>query len=221
MSTLFILGAGKTALTILRYLEHRYEQIVFCVDEKYVPEPPKIQGRLVQPVSELLDENISRSYCLVCIGYAELNAVRERFVQIVQDSENLELVNYQDDSCLNHSNQPMGLNNIFLNNVSVHNNVSIGMGNFFWTNSIVSHDSIVGDFNWLTSGTLICGDCSIGSNNFFGASSCISNGVTIGSRCFVGAGAIVDRDLPDDCVYLPGKGIVQGVTSSQFMRIIK
>ena len=87
-----------------------------------------------------------------------------------------------------------------LNNVIFSNSTSIGKGCIVYYNVTITHDCIVGDFVELSPGATLLGGCHIGSFSTIGSNATILPRVKIGKNVIIGAGAVVNRNVPDNCI---------------------
>ncbi len=84
--------------------------------------------------------------------------------------------------------------------VVINTDACIGNTSIINTGAIVEHECVVGDFSHVSIGAVLAGTVRLGENTFIGANATIIQGKTIGMNSVVGAGALVNRDLPDNCV---------------------
>ena len=80
------------------------------------------------------------------------------------------------------------------------NDVSIGFANIIYYNSIITHDVITGDYVEISPGAKLLGRSLIGDFSSIGCNAVILPDVKVGRNVIIGAGAVVNKDLPDNCV---------------------
>lgn len=80
------------------------------------------------------------------------------------------------------------------------NDVSIGVANIIYYNAIITHDVITGDYVEISPGAKLLGRCSVGDFSSIGCNAVILPDVKVGRKVIIGAGAVVNKDLPDNCV---------------------
>ncbi|MFD2966828.1 acetyltransferase [Sphingobacterium bambusae] len=94
----------------------------------------------------------------------------------------------------------IGIGNTILGDALISNSVSIGKAGLIYYKTVVAHDVYIDDFVELSPGATLLGGCKVGTFSQIGANATILPKVTIGSHVVVGAGAVVNRDLPDNCI---------------------
>jgi sugar O-acyltransferase (sialic acid O-acetyltransferase NeuD family) len=87
-----------------------------------------------------------------------------------------------------------------LSGVKLSNSVIIGMGCILYYNCIITHDVSIGDFVEISPGATLLGRCKVESFSRIGSGAIILPDVVIGRNVTIGAGAIVNKDIPDNCV---------------------
>lgn len=80
------------------------------------------------------------------------------------------------------------------------NNVTIGKANIIYYNVVITHDVITGDYVQVSPGAQLLGRCAIGDFSSIGSNAVILPDIKIGKNVIVGAGAVVNKDLPNNCV---------------------
>lgn len=80
------------------------------------------------------------------------------------------------------------------------NSVKLGTLNIIYYNAIITHDVITGDYVEISPGAKLLGRCSIGDYSSIGCNAVILPDVKVGKNVIVGAGAVVNKNLPDNCV---------------------
>jgi sugar O-acyltransferase (sialic acid O-acetyltransferase NeuD family) len=91
-----------------------------------------------------------------------------------------------------------GLN--IMHGTMISNNVRIGEGSLINAFASVHHDSEIGDYCEISPGAILLGECVIGNYTAVGANATILPKIKIGKNVIIGAGALVNKDLPDNCV---------------------
>jgi sugar O-acyltransferase (sialic acid O-acetyltransferase NeuD family) len=105
----------------------------------------------------------------------------------------------------------IGIGSNIMQNVVITNDVSIGIGVVINQITSIGHDVIIGDFSEICPNVSISGNCKIGRTVFIGTGAVILPKITIGNNVIIGAGAVVNKDLPDNCIAvgIPAKIIKQ------------
>lgn len=220
MKKLIIFGTGKIGQVLSYYLENEYEIGAFTADEQFV-KTDMIRSIPVLSFTDVTEKIDPAHYLmLVAVGYVEMNSVRQRIIEEVQNF-GFQLINYVHPSVNLTGVELKGVNNVFLENVSMQPMCSIGSGNFFWSNCVIAHGTTIGNNNWITSGSTIAGDCNVGSCNFLGINSAISNNISLGDSVFIGANTLVNKDLDSDKTIISEAGMSIGLDSHRFMKFAK
>lgn len=94
----------------------------------------------------------------------------------------------------------IGIGTNVLPNVVISNSVKIGMGCIVYYNVIITHDCKVGNFVELSPNAILLGRSVVGDFSQIGANATILPHVKIGKNVIIGAGAVVNIDIPDNCV---------------------
>jgi sugar O-acyltransferase (sialic acid O-acetyltransferase NeuD family) len=84
--------------------------------------------------------------------------------------------------------------------VVITNDVHISKGCLVNQLSSIGHDVVIGEFTEICPSVSISGNCNIGSNVFVGTNATILPNVIIGNNTIIGAGAVVNKNLPENCV---------------------
>jgi sugar O-acyltransferase (sialic acid O-acetyltransferase NeuD family) len=87
------------------------------------------------------------------------------------------------------------------------NDIAIKRGTLINLNCTIGHDSIIGNFVELSPGVHVSGNCIIGDYSVLGTNATVLPNITIGKNVIVGAGAVVNKNIPDNClaVGIPAK----------------
>ena len=87
-----------------------------------------------------------------------------------------------------------------MQNVVLTNDITLKKGVLINQMSSIGHDVIIGKFSEICPSVSISGNCKIGDYVFIGTGVIILPKITIGNNVMIGAGAVVNKDLPDNCV---------------------
>jgi len=68
--------------------------------------------------------------------------------------------------------------------------------------AVVEHECVVGENTFIQPGAHIAGNVHIGRNSIIGIGVNVKEGIRIGSNTIIGGGAFVNRDVPDNVVYI-------------------
>jgi sugar O-acyltransferase (sialic acid O-acetyltransferase NeuD family) len=116
-------------------------------------------------------------------------------------------------ACIGHYEVQLGNGTSVMQNVLIGNCVSVGEGTLINAYSSVHHDVVIGIYCEISPHAVLLGGCSLGDHCFVGCNANILPDIKVGRNVIIGAGAVVDADLPDNCVAagMPAKIIrVQG-----------
>lgn len=70
------------------------------------------------------------------------------------------------------------------------------------TGATVDHNCQIGDNAFIQPGANLAGNVYVGKNTIIGIGAAIKEGVKIGNNSIIGGGAFVNRDVPDNVVYV-------------------
>ena len=112
---------------------------------------------------------------------------------------------------IGHYSVEIGSGCNIMTGVVITNDIQIGEGCLINLNSTIGHDCVIGDFTEMSPGVAISGNSKLGSFCNIGTNATILPKITLGQNVIVGAGAVVNRDIPDNClaVGVPAKIIKQ------------
>lgn len=99
----------------------------------------------------------------------------------------------------NYGNQIMDGCNI-MQNVVLTNDITLKKGVLINQMTSIGHDVIIGEFSEICPNVSISGNCTIGDYVFIGTGAIVLPKINIGNNVIIGAGAVVNKDLPDNCV---------------------
>lgn len=206
---LVIIGATSNA-KLAKYFfdtDSDYEVAAFSVNEAYITEP-LFRGLPVVPFEEVEKSYPPDQYdAFVAIGYSKMNKIREK---LYHDSKQkgYKLPNYISSRCSYLTQEPIGDNNLILEDNTIQPFETIGSNNVFWSGNHIGHEGSIGDHNTITSHVVISGFVKIGSNCFFGVNATIRDAISIASETLVAAGAIIMKDTVEKGVYLPARSML-------------
>lgn len=89
------------------------------------------------------------------------------------------------------------------------NDVRLGYGCLVNLNCTIGHDTVIGDYVELCPGVHLSGNCKVGSYTFIGTNATVLPGVVIGKNVVIAAGALVNKDVPDNCMIAGVPGTVK------------
>ncbi|MCI0562459.1 MAG: acetyltransferase [Nitrososphaera sp.] len=206
---LVIIGATSNA-KLAKYFfdtDSDYEVAAFSVDEAYITEP-LFRGLPVVPFEEVEKSYPPDQYdAFVAIGYSKMNKIREKLYHDSK-SKGYKLPNYISSRCSYLTQEPIGDNNLILEDNTIQPFETIGSNNVFWSGNHIGHEGSIGDHNTITSHVVISGFVKIASNCFFGVNATIRDAISIASETLVAAGAIIMKDTVEKGVYLPARSML-------------
>lgn len=221
LKKIVIFGMGPSAEVVTQICEEfeLFEIVAYTVDKDFVTQERYLSKPLI-PFDDLHLKFPASDYgVFVCVGYGQMNTVRERIWKKVKT------IGYRTPSVV-HPNSHLpgdfvhGDNCFIMNDVHIHPCVEIGKNNFIWSGTTLCHHVKVGDHCWFTSGSSVAGNSNIGHNCFFGINSVVTNNIKIGPKSFIGAGALASKNLKSKTVIIKQQDGVFKLDSSQFMSLI-
>jgi sugar O-acyltransferase (sialic acid O-acetyltransferase NeuD family) len=141
-------------------------------------------------------ENVDRSFT-IGIGnpklreklYNDFKAIGGKYVSTI--SKNAVIGSYS---------TKIGIGSNIMQNVVITNDVSIGIGVVINQISSIGHDVTIDDFCEICPNVSISGNCKLGKSVFIGTGAIILPKIIIGNNVIIGAGAVVNKNLPDNCI---------------------
>lgn len=70
------------------------------------------------------------------------------------------------------------------------------------TGAIIEHDCVIHDNTFIQPGARLAGNVCVGENSMVGIGATVLEGVCIGSNTIIGGGTLVNKDVPDNVVYV-------------------
>lgn len=219
MKKIIIIGNSSYSVMLHKYITMTTDWLVmgFSAEEEYIQDD-LLNGLKVYNL-EILDtyDELRECYAVLAIGYKKMGTLRERLYNKVLD-KGFRFVNYIHPTAIIANDARIGEANNILENVVICEGVIIGNANLFYTGSIVGHETKLGNYNTFSIGATTLGYVAIKNNCFLGGRSVIRDAISIGNQVLVGAGVYVDRNLTDESVFVPAKGIVlEGKRSIEFL----
>ncbi|MCM4157121.1 acetyltransferase [Gramella sp. AN32] len=105
-----------------------------------------------------------------------------------------------DRAIIGDMNIKLGEGCTILANAVISNSVKVGKACLVYYSVTITHNCIIEDFVELSPGAILLGNVKIGAFTSIGANATILPRLKIGKNVTVGAGALVNKDLPDNCV---------------------
>ena len=201
MKKAIIFGTGIFAETISFYLDNENDiQICgYTVDSKFRGSN-EYMGLPFVDFESAEDVFPPEEYGIyICVGYTNMNIVRERIFRTAQ-SKGYEILSYFHPSAVINS-KVIGQGNIILDNVTFGPFSEIGSGNIFYPNTNIAHHVTIGNFNYFSAAVSVAGCCCIGSNSFFGINSTIKDRISVADKTFIGAACYINRNTAPGEVY--------------------
>lgn len=181
-----------------------FKVVGFSVHSKYITD----SHFMGLPVSAF--ENIQKDYppseyqAFVAVGYNKMNTIRESLYNQCK-AQGYVLPNYISSKCSFLTKEPIGDNNLILEDNTIQPFVKIGSNNVFWSGNHVGHDCNFGDHNFITSHVVISGFVKVKNNCFLGVNATIRDAITIENETLIAAGAIIMKDTVEKGVYVPAR----------------
>jgi sugar O-acyltransferase (sialic acid O-acetyltransferase NeuD family) len=206
MKRLIIIGNTSNARLAYHYFktDSKYEVVAFSVDQKYIEEET-FCGLPIISFEKIEKEYTPSNYdAFVAIGYNDMNRVRELMYQKTKD-KGYHLPNYISSKCSFLTNEPLGDNNLILEDNTIQPFVKIGSNNVFWSGNHIGHDAKIMDHCFISSHVVISGFTIIENNCFLGVNSTFRDGIKIAPYTLIGAGTTIMSSTEEKGVYLAPK----------------
>ena len=213
---LVIIGNTNNAKLAHYYFKNDsvYEVIGFAVDKAYITENT-FCGLPVLSLETLLETHPPSEYdAFIGIGYSKMNKIREDKYKHLK-ALGYKLPNYISSKCSFLTEEPIGDNNLILEDNTIQPFVTIGSNNVFWSGNHIGHDVVIGNHNFISSHVVISGFTSIGNNVFLGVNSTFRDAIRIADATLVAAGAIIMKDTQVGEVHLPARSTLFGKKSHE------
>ena len=93
------------------------------------------------------------------------------------------------------------------NGVIIQNNVIIGANSIINTGSIIEHDCVIGGNNHIAPGVTLSGHVSTSEHVHICTGASVIQSISVGENSIIGAGAIATKNIADNIISYPSKGI--------------
>ena len=200
---LIIIGNTSNAKLAHYYFteDSEYEVIAFSVNQDYISES-NFCGLPVVPFEDLETKFPSdQYYVFVAVGYKDMNDVRAELYNEVK-TKGYKLPNYISSKCTFLSKEPIGDNNLILEDNTIQPFVKIGSNNVLWSGNHIGHDAVIEDHCFITSHVVVSGFTKIENNSFIGVNVSLRDDITIAKYTLIGAGASIMNNTTEYGVYL-------------------
>lgn len=202
---LIIVGLSNNARLAKYFFEEdtAYKVAAFAVNKEYLVE--EYCDLPVVAVEEMATIYPPSEYdAFIAVGYTNMNDVRQKLYTDVK-ALGYTLPNYISSKCSFLTKEPIGDNNLILEDNTIQPFVKIGSNNVLWSGNHIGHDTVIGDHCFITSHVVVSGFCKIGNNSFLGVNATLRDDITIGEYSLLGAGVSIMHDTDAYSVYLPPK----------------
>jgi sugar O-acyltransferase (sialic acid O-acetyltransferase NeuD family) len=191
-----------------------YQVDAFVVDRQYITSH-RFENLPIVATEDVLDIYPPSTHdAFVAVGYKNMNKVREDLYHIMKE-KGYTLPNYISSRCSFLTEEPIGDNNLILEDNTIQPFVKIGSNNVFWSGNHIGHDVVIEDHIFITSHVVVSGFVKIKPNCFLGVNATIRDDVTINRETLVAAGAIIMKDTVEKGVYLPARSVLFDKTSDE------
>jgi sugar O-acyltransferase (sialic acid O-acetyltransferase NeuD family) len=153
----------------------------------------------------------------VAVGYARLNALRERFCCEAR-AKGYRLLTYVCSKATWWGDTKLGDNVFIFEDNTIQPFVTIGNGTILWSGNHVGHHSSIGSYCFVTSHVVISGYCRIGDRCFLGVNSTVADDTSIGDDNIIGPGALVQKNTEAGEAYISERTKKFPKESSRFFR---
>ena len=185
--------------------DSNYEVAAFSVSRSYIEEDTWLDLPLV-PFEELEQRYPPADFdAFVAIGYTRMNQIREKMYHETKE-KGYTLPNYISSKCSFLTEEPIGDNNLILEDNTIQPYVKIGSNNVFWSGNHIGHDTVIHDHITITSHVVVSGYCQIHNNCFLGVNATLHNEITLRKATLVAAAAIIAKSTKEEKgIYLPAR----------------
>lgn len=194
MRNLLIFGDNQFAERISKYiiLEGRDKLLGFTQERQFISRN-NINGYPVIPFEELRMVVSDDFEIILGIGYAQLNAIREK---VFHKCKNIgyKIANYISTRAMCYSDN-IGDGNFISPGVLIGPDCIIGDGNFLASCAILSHDNKIGNYNFISTNVVFGGFANVEDRCFFGLNSTVKDNVTIAADNLIGSAANVLKSI--------------------------
>lgn len=213
---LVIFGTSSNSKLARYYFEKdtEYKVVAFTVNQQYITE--KIFCDLpVVPFEEIQTTFPSNEYdVFVAIGYTKMNKIREEKYNEIK-AMGYKLPNYISPRCSFLTEEPIGDNNLILEDNTIQPFVKIGSNNVFWSGNHIGHDVTIGNHIFITSHVVISGFTQIKNNCFIGVNATLRDGIVVERETLIAAAAVIMENTIEQGVYLPAKSVLISKKSNE------
>jgi len=185
--------------------DSNYQVVAFSVNREYIEEDTWL-GLPVVPFEDL-EQYYPPADCdaFVAIGYTKMNQIREKMYHETKE-KGYTLPNYISSKCSFLTEEPIGDNNLILEDNTIQPFVKIGSNNVFWSGNHIGHDTVIHDHITITSHVVVSGYCQIHNNCFLGVNATLHNEITLHKATLVAAAAIIAKSTKEEKgIYLPAR----------------
>lgn len=187
--------------------DSEYEVVAFVVSQVYIKE------KIWQGLPVVAFEEVEKLYppfkfdAFVAVGYSNMNKIRENLYYQTK-GKGYFLPNYISSKSTFLTEEPIGDNNLILEDNTIQPFVKIGNNNVIWSGNHIGHDTILQNHITITSHVVISGYCVIRDNCFLGVNATLHNEICLEKETLVAAGAIISKKTSEKAVYLPAKTVL-------------
>jgi sugar O-acyltransferase (sialic acid O-acetyltransferase NeuD family) len=206
MRNLVILGTSLNSRLARFYFEKDtdYKVVGYALNKEYIKEK-EYDNRPIVAIEEIEKIYPPDKYdAFVATGYNKMNHIRAKLYTEIK-TKGYRLPNYISPRCSYLTEEPIGDNNLILEDNTIQPFVTIGSDNVFWSGNHIGHESSIGNHNFITSHVVISGSVKLGDYCFIGVNSTIRDAITIANETLIAAGAIIMKDTIEKGVYLPAR----------------
>lgn len=135
----------------------------------------------------------------VLLGIGNGN-LRKKLVEKYQCNAKLDFPTIVDPSAIISDKVSLGIGNIICANTVMTVDINVGNYNIINLDCTIGHDVRIEDFVTINPGVNVSGNVVVESFVNIGTGTQIIQGKRIGNGSIIGAGAVVNKDLPSECV---------------------
>lgn len=187
--------------------DSEYDVVAYAVNREY------LTADTFDNLPNVALEDLEKIYppqthdAFVAVGYNKMNKVREALYNATK-AKGYKLPNYISSRCSFLTREPIGDNNLILEDNTIQPFVNIGSNNVLWSGNHIGHDGSIGDHNFITSHVVVSGFVKITHHCFLGVNATLRDDITIAPETLIAAGAIIMKDTVEKGVYLPPRTVL-------------
>lgn len=201
-----IIGTGPHALVIADILFNmpNYQPAGFIEkDEFFKQTEKKVTPNLILPIypqTKFLEEYKKNKDGYLVLGLGQdLISVRERLINELNTDSFCTVIH---PSAVVATSVEIGAGTVVMAGAVLNPFVRVGRHVTINTGALIDHECEIEDNSFIQPGAHLAGNVKVRHNSIIGIGATIKERITIGSNSIVGGGAFVNKNVPDNVVYV-------------------